>query len=101
LEPVVISVKAEVALLYNQGFKNPSPGFPAATRPLFRSCMMLAKVGVAQLVPSTPSASPLATMVKSVAWAATSGYARPELLKYFETPEWVLSFVNQEVTAES
>jgi hypothetical protein len=35
--PLVISVKPEVALLYNQGFKNPRVDFPDANLSLFRS----------------------------------------------------------------
>ena len=99
--PEVISVKPDVAELYNQGFKNPRAALPEAIRSLFKSWTRLANVGVAQLVPSTASADPADIMMKFVAWAATSGYARPELLKYWLTLKCVWSFVSQLVTAVS
>ena len=42
---------AEVALLYNQGFRNPSAGFPAFRRASFRRAMTEANTGHAAEVP--------------------------------------------------
>ena len=99
--PVLISVRPVMAVLYSHGFRKPSAALPVAIRLLFKSCITLAKVGVAALVPETSSLDPDATITKLVDCAATSGYARPELLKYWATPACVLSFASQLLTAGS
>lgn len=96
LSPLVISVSALAAVLYSQGFKNPSVLFPAATSWSFKSAITLANVGLAQLVPSTVPALPSTTISKFTPWVLTSGYPRPlalnrpalvfpSVLRYVET----------------
>ena len=58
----MISVNADLALVYNHGLRNPRPALPAATRLELMSWITELKVGVAQEVPSTSSALPEATI---------------------------------------
>lgn len=53
-----MSVKAEAAVEYNQGLRNPRGDLPAATSSSLRSAMVAAKIGLEQLVPSTVPVEP-------------------------------------------
>ena len=61
--PCVTSTKALFPFLYNQGFKKPRVGFPAAISASFNNDRMAAIVGVAALVPSTRRSVPFQMMV--------------------------------------
>lgn len=53
LLPVVISVKVDPAMEYKNGFRKPRGDFPAPTSWSFMREMILAKMGLEQLVPAT------------------------------------------------
>jgi predicted outer membrane lipoprotein len=58
LDPCVISVKADEAFEYSQGFKNPSTGLPLAIRRSLINAMTLEKTGAVAEVPETGRVSP-------------------------------------------
>lgn len=62
--PEVMSVRADAALEYSHGLRNPSTGFPAAMSWSLTSEMTLANVGLAQLVPDSDTVSPSNTTSK-------------------------------------
>lgn len=76
LSPLVISLRAP-GFAYNQGLSQPSRLLPALKSSSFRRETMLAKMGLAQLVPPTRYKLPLQAMITSSACAATSGKPRP------------------------
>jgi hypothetical protein len=80
-EPWVMSVSARDAFAYSHGFRNPRGDLPAAMSRSLRSATTLAKIGVAQDVPSTGSFVPPLAIITFWPYAETSGYARPVLLK--------------------
>jgi cytochrome c oxidase subunit IV len=51
--PDVMSVNAALPVVYKKGFSKPSTGLPAAIRWSLIKAIMLAKIGLAQLVPLT------------------------------------------------
>ena len=53
LSPVVTSFNADAPVEYKNGLRKPSGDLPAAINWSFNSAMTLAKIGLAQLVPST------------------------------------------------
>ena len=65
---------------YRKGLRKPRGLLPAVRSASLMSEMTEAKMGLAQLVPSTVSVSPSTTMSRLTPMAATSGYARPEVL---------------------
>lgn len=77
--PLVISLNAD-GLAYKKGFKKPRGLFPSLMSASLMVEMTLAKIGLEQLVPSTPSNWPSTTISRLVPIAATSGKARPETL---------------------
>jgi hypothetical protein len=62
---------------HKNGFKNPSGLLPAAISSSLSSAMMLANMGVLQLVPSTSSSAPSSTISTEWPCAEISGKARP------------------------
>ena len=81
--PAVMSVNA-AELLYSHGFRNPSGGCPCDFLAAFSSAIAPAKAGPLALVPPTLICLPLSMTAKLDAWAATSGTARFDELKYSE-----------------
>lgn len=65
---------------YRKGFRNPRGAWPAEMSLSLTSEMTLAKVGLAQLVPSRSSSLPFFTTLKAIPAAETSGYPRPVVL---------------------
>lgn len=70
--PVVMSLRAIAALVYSHGFKKPSGGLPAAMSSSLSNAIMLANMGLEQLVPSTDFGLPSDMIPTFVPIAATS-----------------------------
>ena len=90
-EPEVMSLSADAPVEYRKGLRNPSGLRPAAMRRSLSRAMMLASVGLAQLVPSTPPSWPSTTISKSTPCVAMSGNPRPLALYLPELvePSWL------------